>query len=111
MRDNKRPYVICHMLPSIDGRIVTRGWDVKNATREYERTAATFDADAWIIGGHVVIDLPPPPSERLAQQCVGRRSELRRIAVGRRDRRDYVLDHAARAFSTPAKSSRISTAC
>ena len=50
MRDTKRPYVICHMLPSIDGRIVTRGWDVQSASREYERTAATFDADAWIIG-------------------------------------------------------------
>lgn len=50
MRDTKRPYVICHMLPSIDGRIVTRGWELKNATREYERTAATFHADAWIIG-------------------------------------------------------------
>lgn len=47
---NKRPYVICHMLPSIDGRIVIRGWKLPNATREYERTAATFDADAWIIG-------------------------------------------------------------
>src|SRR4051812_48469918 len=45
-----RPYVICHMLPSIDGRIVIRDWDVPNATREYERTAATFKADAWIIG-------------------------------------------------------------
>jgi 2,5-diamino-6-(ribosylamino)-4(3H)-pyrimidinone 5'-phosphate reductase len=45
-----RPYVICHMFPSIDGRIVIRGWNVPNATREYERTAATFDADAWIIG-------------------------------------------------------------
>jgi 2,5-diamino-6-(ribosylamino)-4(3H)-pyrimidinone 5'-phosphate reductase len=50
MRDSKRPFVICHMLPSIDGRIVTRGWDVPNATREYETIAATFDADAWIIG-------------------------------------------------------------
>ena len=50
MRDTKRPYVICHMLPSIDGRIVIRGWDLPNATREYEKTAATFDADAWIIG-------------------------------------------------------------
>lgn len=50
MRDTKRPYVICHMLPSIDGRIVTRGWDLQNASREYERTAATFGADAWIIG-------------------------------------------------------------
>jgi len=45
-----RPTVICHMMPSIDGRIVVRDWNVPNTTREYERTAATFDADAWIIG-------------------------------------------------------------
>jgi riboflavin biosynthesis pyrimidine reductase len=38
------------MLPSIDGRIVIRDWKLNNATREYEKTAATFDADAWIIG-------------------------------------------------------------
>jgi riboflavin biosynthesis pyrimidine reductase len=50
MRRAKLPYVICHMLPSLDGRIVLRGWKLPNATREYERTAATFDADAWIIG-------------------------------------------------------------
>jgi len=50
MRSAPRPYVICHMLPSIDGRIVIRDWKLPNATREYERTAATFDADAWIIG-------------------------------------------------------------
>jgi len=47
----KRPYVICHMFPSIDGRIVTKPWDVAaTGTKEYESTAATFDADAWIIG-------------------------------------------------------------
>src|SRR5512142_172578 len=45
-----RPYVICHMLPSVDGRIVLRDWKLGNASREYERTAATFEADAWIIG-------------------------------------------------------------
>jgi 2,5-diamino-6-(ribosylamino)-4(3H)-pyrimidinone 5'-phosphate reductase len=50
MHDTKRPYVICHMMPSIDGRIVTRDWNLQNTSREYERTAATFDADAWIIG-------------------------------------------------------------
>lgn len=47
----KRPYVICHMLPSVDGRIVVSDWDFRAAgTREYEATAATFDADAWMIG-------------------------------------------------------------
>jgi 2,5-diamino-6-(ribosylamino)-4(3H)-pyrimidinone 5'-phosphate reductase len=47
----KRPYVICHMAPSIDGRIVTSRWDVASTlSREYERTAAMLDANAWIIG-------------------------------------------------------------
>jgi 2,5-diamino-6-(ribosylamino)-4(3H)-pyrimidinone 5'-phosphate reductase len=39
------------MAPSIDGRIVTKRWDASRAvTAAYERTAQTFDADAWIIG-------------------------------------------------------------
>ncbi|QDE98345.1 RibD family protein [Myxococcus xanthus] len=47
----KRPYVICHMVPSVDGRIVTTGWKLSSrALSEYERTAETFDADAWMIG-------------------------------------------------------------
>ena len=27
-----------------------RDWGIENTSREYEKTAATFDADAWIIG-------------------------------------------------------------
>jgi riboflavin biosynthesis pyrimidine reductase len=51
MRRSERPYVICHMVPSVDGRIVTTRWPLPGGgTDEYERTAATFDADAWIIG-------------------------------------------------------------
>jgi len=51
MRKTGRPYVICHMGPSIDGRIVTTNWgSVPGHTAEYERTAQTFHADAWIIG-------------------------------------------------------------
>lgn len=47
----KRPYVICHMEPSIDGRIVTTNWGLPRASyTEYERTAQTFGAGAWIIG-------------------------------------------------------------
>ncbi|ATB33322.1 RibD family protein [Melittangium boletus] len=51
MNGAKRPYVICHMVPSVDGRIVTSGWKLSPSTlAEYERTAQTFDADAWMIG-------------------------------------------------------------
>lgn len=51
MDTSKRPYVICHMVPSVDGRIVTSGWDLpRGVLAEYERTAGTFNAQAWIIG-------------------------------------------------------------
>jgi 2,5-diamino-6-(ribosylamino)-4(3H)-pyrimidinone 5'-phosphate reductase len=50
-RGPTRPYVICHMVPSVDGRIVTNGWRLpRGLTAEYERTGSSFDADAWIIG-------------------------------------------------------------
>lgn len=87
MRDTKRPYVICHMLPSIDGRIVTRGWDVKNASREYERTAATFDADAWIIGR---ISMEP---------YAGKARVPSRKNGGRIAREDFVAEHDATSYA------------
>lgn len=47
----RRPYVICHMTPSVDGRIVVDDWKLPKRTfGEYERTAQTFDANAWMIG-------------------------------------------------------------
>ena len=51
MASAERPYVICHMAPSIDGRIVTAPWpSVSTLYSTYERTAGTFKADAWIVG-------------------------------------------------------------
>lgn len=48
---SRRPYVICHMAPSVDGRIVTTAWSPsRGLTTEYERAAASMKADAWIIG-------------------------------------------------------------
>jgi 2,5-diamino-6-(ribosylamino)-4(3H)-pyrimidinone 5'-phosphate reductase len=44
-----RPHVICHMAPSIDGRIAGVG-SSRSLGTAYERTAQTFKADAWMIG-------------------------------------------------------------
>lgn len=47
----QKPYVICHMLASVDGRISTSAWQLSPEGRtEYERTAATYPADAWMCG-------------------------------------------------------------
>jgi riboflavin biosynthesis pyrimidine reductase len=87
MRATARPYVICHMLPSIDGRIVTRGWDLQRASAEYERTAATFDADAWIIGR---ISMEP---------YAGKARIPKRKERGRIPRKDFVAEHDATSYA------------
>jgi 2,5-diamino-6-(ribosylamino)-4(3H)-pyrimidinone 5'-phosphate reductase len=46
-----RPYVICHMIASVDGRIVMDNWDVSpEGLDEYERTGSIHRADAWMCG-------------------------------------------------------------
>src|SRR5579859_1393262 len=87
MRDTKRPYVICHMLPSIDGRIVTRGWNLPSASREYESTGATFDADAWIIGR---ISMEP---------YAGKARVPARKGGARIAREDFIADNGAKSYA------------
>ena len=85
MRKRERPHVICHMLPAIDGRIVIRGWNLRNATREYERTAATFNADAWIIGR---ISMEPYAGKARVPRT------RKRIA-----REDFIAEHEATSYA------------
>jgi 2,5-diamino-6-(ribosylamino)-4(3H)-pyrimidinone 5'-phosphate reductase len=48
-----RPRVVCHMVASIDGRIVVDGWpDTISATvrRQYDEVHASYHADGWLCG-------------------------------------------------------------
>ena len=48
-----RPRVICHMVSSIDGRIIPGGWPdgiSVSASRQYEQIHASYSADAWGCG-------------------------------------------------------------
>jgi 2,5-diamino-6-(ribosylamino)-4(3H)-pyrimidinone 5'-phosphate reductase len=45
-----KPHVICHMVASLDGRIITGRWGDRPDTSAYETTAAHFDAQAWLCG-------------------------------------------------------------
>jgi 2,5-diamino-6-(ribosylamino)-4(3H)-pyrimidinone 5'-phosphate reductase len=48
---SRRPRVICHMMASVDGRIVTGGWPLSpQARRQYELVHASYQADGWICG-------------------------------------------------------------
>jgi riboflavin biosynthesis pyrimidine reductase len=77
------------MVPSVDGRIVIRGWKVDGGalTREYERTARTFDTDAWIIGR---ISMEPYAGKARIPARTGRE---------RIPRTDFVAPHDAPSYA------------
>jgi 2,5-diamino-6-(ribosylamino)-4(3H)-pyrimidinone 5'-phosphate reductase len=79
---HRRPRVICHMMASVDGRIVSDGWpELGKGWSEYERTGATFEADAWMCG----------------------RITMEHFAAGVRDARE-VARESARALPDAARS-------
>jgi riboflavin biosynthesis pyrimidine reductase len=46
-----RPRVICHMMTSVDGRIVTDGWPQSpEGRKQYEIVHATYEPDGWLCG-------------------------------------------------------------
>ena len=47
----RRSRVICHMMTSIDGRILTDGWPLSaEGRRQYEQVHASYAPDGWLCG-------------------------------------------------------------
>lgn len=45
-----KPYVICHMLGSVDGKIKQNIWGFKDHHKYFEEPASKIKADAWLVG-------------------------------------------------------------
>ena len=83
MRRMKRPYVICHMIPSVDGRIV-RLVSIRSILGAYDETAETFKADAWIAG-------------RTSMEPYGGNAKLRKSAT-RIPKKDFIAPTKAKSY-------------
>jgi riboflavin biosynthesis pyrimidine reductase len=88
-----KPYVICHMCTTIDGRILTDRWPRlpgrKSASSLFESTADSFGIGAWLVGTTTM------------REFAGRDRKLK--AAGRRvERRDHLADRRARRFAIGA---------
>lgn len=44
-----KPYIICHMISTVDGRTQTRNWP-GNPAKVFEDTAETINSQGWIVG-------------------------------------------------------------
>ena len=60
-----RPYVICHMCTSIDGKILGKRWGKlpgpKNSANLFETTASSFNIPAWIVGNTTMKEFAGKP--------------------------------------------------
>ncbi|WBA41019.1 RibD family protein [Hymenobacter canadensis] len=83
-----KPHVICHMMSSLDGRIILSRWGAKPNTQEYETTAATFGADAWLVGR---VTMEKDFTDGLAPDLQPAPEPLPRT--------DYVAEHGATSFA------------
>lgn len=89
-----RPRVVCHMVASIDGRILVEGWpDVISTTvrRQYEEIHAGYAAEGWLCG-------------RVTMEAFARRTRTTAEVAREHDgpgRPDFVApgDHASFAFA------------
>lgn len=88
MPNFSKPRVICHMMSSLDGRTILSRWGQSPDTREYEATAATFAADAWICGR---VTMEKDFTKGLAPDLQPVSHPL--------DRQDFVADYTAKSFA------------
>jgi len=88
-----KPYVICHMCTTIDGRILTDRWPRlpgrKSAADLFESTADSFGIGAWLVGTTTM------------REFSGREVKLK-PARRRIERGDHLADRRARRFAIGA---------
>ena len=88
-----KPYVICHMCTTIDGRVLGDRWPPlpggKTSAELFESTADSFGIGAWLVGTNTM------------REFAGRNVKLRK-ARRRVERTDHVADRRARRFAIGA---------
>ena len=87
-----RPYVICHMCTSVDGRIIGSRWGklpgYKHESDLFETTAASFGIGAWLVGTTTMEEfdgrktkLPRAPKNFIRRDHITNKN-AKRLAIG-----------------------------
>ena len=95
----RRPRVICHMMTSVDGRIVVDGWPLSaEARQQYDLVHASYEPDAWICG-RVTME---PFAKRVRSEEEVAREDVRDTAAAPREDFRAPGDHDSFAFAIDA---------
>jgi 2,5-diamino-6-(ribosylamino)-4(3H)-pyrimidinone 5'-phosphate reductase len=84
----KRPYVVAHVLSSIDGRVQVHNWPPLGTSKLFETTAETFKSDAWVVGRTTMQEFSSKKPHRLGRPD---RSIAKDDFVGKHDAMTYAV--------------------
>src|SRR4051812_22014567 len=82
-----KPYVICHMMTSVDGRIKTDRWNLKKSGNVYEKIGGRIKSDGWIVGRTTAEEL----ANSKPRNPVAVKSAI--------DKEDFVAKYVAKSFA------------
>src|SRR5215468_3136638 len=87
-----KPYVICHMCTSLDGKIIGKRWGKLPGYRHesdlFETTAASFGIGAWLVGTTTMDEFDGPKktlpraTKRIARRDHIANKSARRLGIG-----------------------------
>ena len=83
-----KPYIICFMMSSVDGRIKQNNWLLKNPPRIYEEHAAKIKTDGWIVGR---ITMEEFSSKKLRRKRHGRFDVPKKDFVGKYNTKTFAI--------------------
>src|SRR6187431_1750420 len=91
-RSGKRPYVICHMVTTIDGKILGNRWGKipgqKDGANLFEKTAESLNVPYWLVGTTTMKEFQgrpmrlPHSREKIARVDHVARPRAKSLAIG-----------------------------
>lgn len=81
-----KPYLICHMLSSVDGKILDKRWPINGAS-VYETSAATIKSNGWIVGRITM------------QEFASKKSRPKRTGRFPISKTDFVAEHTQKTYA------------
>ena len=82
-----RPYVICHMFGSLDGKIKQTIWGLRDHHKYFEGPASKIKADAWLVGRITMEEFSSKKKHRMPTD----HAKIPKV--------DYVADRKAKMFA------------
>lgn len=84
-----KPYVVCHIMGSVDGRIMSGNWGMGNLSPMFEGPASKIRVDAWLVGRRTMEEFSSHrPRRKLAgpfripkTDFLGRKSKTYAVAI------------------------------